>query len=218
MSSFLAFRRHPADVRSVRRQLEEAEYLLDRTLGHGIQATLGERVRIKPEHLQRPDQEDLTFEIVEVIDVGETQMLVLRDESGVIHKYFRPIELFPAASPTPPTKVEKSMIAKNASEQLMQLSDAIAKSRRVDLRTALRAASRERPDLAEAHRLGSDTALVTQPTRPAADVSGNRLLTLANQIAGEQQISLRDAVKVAASRDPVAVGQYQMRFNCGGRG
>lgn len=219
MSSHLILSQRAAqDVRSMQRQLEDAEYVLDRALGRAVSAIVGERVIVKPAHLQRPNQKHLTFQIVEVINTGQIKMLVLKDDGGRFHKYFRANELLPAVrrTTTETTREEVgNMTAKNASDELMQLSNAIMKSRRVDLRTALREASRQRPDLAEAHISGNDTGMVTQPT-PVANATGDALLMLANQIAREQCISLRDALKVAAGRNVIAVQQYQERFNCGG--
>jgi hypothetical protein len=218
MSPHLALtHRSAADVQSMRRQLEEAEYLLDRALGRAVLGILGERVHVKPAHLQRPDQKDLMFQIVEAINVDKTKMLVLKDEGGTLHKYFRPSELLPATYMASPGEKVRAMTPRNATDELIQLTDAIARTRRVDLRTALREASRQRPDLAERHLSGADQALVAQQTTPTA-TGTSELLTLANRIAREQGVSLRAALKAAASRDPVAVERYRTHFNCGRRG
>ena len=174
-----------------------------------IQATIGERVTIQPGHCQRPSQKNLTFEIVEVIKTGNTKMVGLMDDSGQRHKYFRVDELTEAPS-----------CSDSAGEQLWARATRIASEShgRLTLSDALKRASRERLDLAEAHisaRVGAPAAPHQEP-RSVSDAQDDGLLTLANQIAREQHISLRDAIKLA-SRNATAVQQYQTRFNCGVR-
>jgi len=174
-----------------------------------IQATIGERVTIQPDHCQRPSQKDLTFEIVEVIKTGNTRMIGLMDDSGQRHKYFRVDELMAAPN-----------CSDSAGEQLWARATRIASEShgRLTLSDALKRASRERLDLAEAHMSArvAERPSPHQQLRSVSDAPEDGLLTLANQIAREQHLSLRDAIKLA-SQNVTAVQQYRTRFNCGVR-
>lgn len=195
-------------ILSLRRQLEGAQFRADRMMGRAPQIVLGERVRVRPE-ARWSGLADEEFMIIKIVGRNEDAMVMLRAPDARVIKWFRAPELLPAN--------EVTTMFKNASTELLQLTSLIEKERRLDFRGALLEASRQRPDLAEAYISGDDTAMVTPQQRPVADVTEDTLMVLANQIAREQHISLSDAVKLAASRNPTAVKQYNENFNCGTR-
>ena len=88
---------------------------------------------------------------------------------------------------------------------------------RIDFRSALLQASRQRADLATAHRED-----ISDPdadgTPPPATAGATDLMTLATQIQKERRCDLRAAIAEASRLDPAAAARYQQRFNAGIRG
>jgi hypothetical protein len=93
----------------------------------------------------------------------------------------------------------------------------------IDLADTIKAVARAHPAEARAHERGD--GLPTPLMRPAsrstghdADPASGRLLELAQRIAAERRIDLRDAICVVGAERPDLVAAYGQAFNCGERG
>jgi phage I-like protein len=107
---------------------------------------------------------------------------------------------------------EVPTMTKNAAGELMSLANTLVKEQGLCLSDALKRASLQRPDLAEAHISGHGPQPLPLPLR-----TEDALSALANRIASDRRISLREAIPIAAAQDLSAVQQYQDRFNTGAR-
>jgi phage I-like protein len=187
-------------------------------------AELGQRVTFKPDAERTPELTDeerrQTFIVKTSIGEGDDQFVRLTRLDGTEFGWFRvSTQLAPAsaAEPERTRQEDTTMSAKNATTELLNLAHAVMREQRLDFRSALLEASRQRPDLAAIHiatpedTTGDPTTPAPVPT-PDTGQAANELLTLANTIARERGISLRNAMIQASAQLPEAVAAYREAF------
>jgi len=188
-------------------------------------STIGQRVTVGEQHARTPQHVGVVFEIIRVDGMAgddESRVWLKNAISGEEIGWYPTSELEPAraanANPIPPDRQQQedtTMHANNnADDELIQLSNTIARERGISLRDATIEAGRRLPALAERRRadIGAETMTTDDADTPARPVinlrDGESFFALCQRTAAERQIHLTQAIRLVSAAHPELAEAY----------
>jgi hypothetical protein len=189
-----------------------------------LSAAIGQRVTIGSQHARAPQHVGVVFEIIRVDGMGgddESRVWLKNAISGEEIGWYPASELEPAraanANPIPLDRQQQegtTMHANNADDELIQLSNTIARERGISLRDATLEASRRRPDLVDQRRadIGVETTTADHAAAEARPIinlnDGESFFALCQRVSAERQIHLSQAFRVVSAAHPNLAEAY----------
>lgn len=188
-----------------------------------LSTAIGQRVTVGSQHARAPQDVGATFEILKVDGMpGDDARVWLKNVATgqPIGWWYRADELEPAradANPRPvdrPQQEDTTMHANNnADDELIALSNRIAREQGISLRDATIEAGRRLPALAEQRRadIGAETATndADMQARPVINLrDGESFFALCQRTAAERQIHLSQAIRLVGHAHPNLAEAY----------
>jgi hypothetical protein len=189
-----------------------------------LSTVIGQRVTVGSQHARTPQHVGATFEVLKVEGMpgdGDARVWLKDLTTGVPIGWYRADELEPAraanAKPLPPDRPQQedtTMHANNnADDELIALSNKIAREQGISLRDATIEAGRRLPALVEQRRaaIGAETTTddADMQARPVINLrDGESFFALCQRTAAERQIHLSQAIRLVGHAHPNLAEAY----------